>query len=105
MPKEGEVNNKKKTKYCSVCNTWFPFSLWKKHGQSHVNEVLESSGWSTAAEPTWEEKKLAIQREQIEKLEQANKRLNEMVHKFNMERESANRVLKAVGELLVAQHS
>ena len=101
--KDEKVNLKKRCKYCSVCAEWIPFQTWKKHQQTHENFVSNSPGF--AAEPTWYEQKLEMQRKKIEELESNNKALQSKLYKFNVEREQANTVLKAVGNLLVAQHS
>ena len=41
--KDGAVNNKKKTKYCGVCNTWVPFTQNKKHRYEHQDKQIEEA--------------------------------------------------------------
>jgi hypothetical protein len=35
---DGAVDNKRKKKYCSECNTWVSYSLYKKHKASHTEQ-------------------------------------------------------------------
>lgn len=39
MPKEGAVNLKKRTKFCTEAQRWIPFSQWKKHKEKMANLV------------------------------------------------------------------